>query len=659
MKKLCYTLFLVIFLFVNGYSASDVVLVTAERVKGEKSAFTQNIITLDEEEIKSYGTEYVADLLKQLNIGHIHNYPGLSTSVAIRGFRSDTHGIDLRGHILILVDGRRAGTGNLAKLLTKNVERIEIIRGPAGIQYGSAAMGGVINIITKRGSKNKNIFIEQGIGSFGYLESTLGGSGKLGVLDYSFSGTEVKRDNYATTHGEYENTDYGVNNISINFGYNLKRHRFGVIYKIYNGYDIGLTSQYNFTSNYKDDEAEKMLKSIDLDYEGVYELGQLKLKYYKGVDENIYYDKLKNDYWGSPEKSKYKTNFEGAQCTFSMENNILKIVTGVDYNKYENENRNSDSVAPYSPDSLYKNYGLFLIPKFFFINNRLVIVGGIRYDKFKLKINDTPLRDDVTESSEDFSNVIYSAGVAYNKNKHFKFRVNYGEAYIIPQADQMNADYSVWGTPYKGNPDLNPEKSRTYEAGFDYNNKGLSFSYTHFYTKYKDKIVVEYTGAYKTWINKGKATFRGSEINFKWDIGELLEWPFILEPYFNVTYFDKFRDEDNDEKLLYVSRLQANYGLYFSHYDLGTSIRLNFAYTGEQDIEYYDPATLFSERMKLGSFTVATLNVEQKIYENKFYGKLLGTAVVDNLFNENYEYVKGYPMPERNYKVTLKYIYEF
>ncbi len=644
----------------NSVASVNKVVVTADRIKTESKTVSQSVTILDEEEIKSYGSQNVAQLLQQLNIGHIHSYPGLNTSIAIRGFRSDTHGIDLRGHILILVDGRRAGTGNLSKLLTKNIEKIEIINGPAGVQYGSAAMGGVINIITKRGNENGEIYIEQGAGSFGFLETSLVGSGKFGNHDFSFSGTESVSDNYKTSDGEYENTGYGLNNLNLTIGYTFnKKHRLGFSYKNFNGYDIGLTNQYDYTDLYKDDSSEKMLKSFDADYEGIYNFGEIKLKYYQGQDKNTFYDDKKNDYWGAPKESEYKTDFKGAQFVVGAGKKYFKIIAGLDYNKYETENRNSDAVAPYSPDSDYKNLGYFLIPKFYFLNKKLTVNAGIRYDDFNLKIKNTPLRDDIYNRDEDFNNTLYSAGIAYNISNGLKIRANYGEAFIVPQADQMNADYSVWGTPYKGNPDLDPESSKTYEAGLDYNKSGIDLTFTYFKTDYEDKIETVFEDTYYTWKNIGKAKISGMELNVKFDLGEYFDKEYIFAPYFNCVYLDDYKDKEKDEKLLYTSRLQASYGIYFNHFEWGTSVRLNFAYTSEQNVDYYNPETWKSERKKLDDFTVATLSAEQKLYFNEKFGGIYVRGSIDNLFDEKYEYVIGYPMPERNYKAFVKYKYEF
>jgi len=97
------------------------VVVTAGRVEEKKKEITSNVTIIDEEEIKSSSARDLGDLLAEKGIGHIQKYPGALSAVGIRGFRTETHGNDLMGHVLILLNGRRAGTGNLAKIMTKNI----------------------------------------------------------------------------------------------------------------------------------------------------------------------------------------------------------------------------------------------------------------------------------------------------------------------------------------------------------------------------------------------------------------------------------------------------------------------------------------------------------------------------------------------------------
>ena len=128
----------------------------------------------------------------------IREYPNSLVSVQVRGFQTETHGNDLSSYVLILINGRRAGTGNIAKILTDNVERVEIIRGPASVQYGSSAMGGIINVITKQGKGKPSFYAEGTLGSFEYQKIEAGGAMEMGGFDLSFSASTESQDDYTT-----------------------------------------------------------------------------------------------------------------------------------------------------------------------------------------------------------------------------------------------------------------------------------------------------------------------------------------------------------------------------------------------------------------------------------------------------------------------------
>ncbi len=148
----------------------DEVVVTAGRVVEKVQDQTVSVTIINAEEIAASPARDLGDLLAEKGIGYIQKNPGALTTVAIRGFRTNAQTSDLLGYSLVLLNGRRAGTGNMAMILTRDVERIEIVRGPGAVQYGSAAMGGVINIITRQGAGPLSAKVFGGVGSFGFVE---------------------------------------------------------------------------------------------------------------------------------------------------------------------------------------------------------------------------------------------------------------------------------------------------------------------------------------------------------------------------------------------------------------------------------------------------------------------------------------------------------
>lgn len=126
--------------------------------------------------------------------------------------------------------------------MTKNIERVEIIRGPASVQYGSAAMGGVVNVITRQGKETPTAFAEGILGSFDHEEGGIGFSGRIKEFDFSGSFTRESMDDYDTASGKsYYNTGYSrKENCSLNLGFEfLPGNRIGVIYNYFDADHVG------------------------------------------------------------------------------------------------------------------------------------------------------------------------------------------------------------------------------------------------------------------------------------------------------------------------------------------------------------------------------------------------------------------------------------
>ncbi len=160
------------------------VVVSATKTPVHVTQLTSAVEVITEEDLKRRQVKTVADALRlaQGLTVFSNGGPGTSTSVRIRGSNSD--------QVLVLIDGAimnsaTAGNFNFANLTTDNIERIEILRGAQSMLWGADAMGGVINITTKKGTgaPSASAFFEYG----SFLSIREGGqvSGKTGIVDYS------------------------------------------------------------------------------------------------------------------------------------------------------------------------------------------------------------------------------------------------------------------------------------------------------------------------------------------------------------------------------------------------------------------------------------------------------------------------------------------
>jgi vitamin B12 transporter len=623
----------------------DEVVVSASRIEEKVSELTTNVTVIDADEIRQSAADNLGDLLAVKGVGYIQKYPGNLTSIGIRGFRTASLGNDLLGHVLILLNGRRVGTGNVDKIMTKNIERIEIIRGPAAVQYGSAAMGGIVNVITKRGDGKPGFFLEGTLGSNNYQEGSIGFAGRFSLFDFSGSYTSEDADEYDIGGGDrFDNTDYKKDNVSLNFGINfLPGHRLGVIYSYF---DADHSGNPNYISTIDlDDYTDNKNESIDIIYEGRTkgDMFSWMARYFNGKDDNEWYSPADSDpngfdAWGY--FSFQKTDFEGAQIQMTVALPYVTLTGGFDWSHYE-----MDSF--YTPESTeYNNPAGFILAKSTFLDDRLILVAGVRYDDYEVEVD-----DDGSKESDD--NWVFNFGIAYWLNDSLKIRANYGEAFMMPSADQLAANRPDGSGILRGNSNLDPESSQTYEAGLDFYYGVLSSSLTYFYTDFDDKIQsVSLGGGISSWDNIGSADISGIEGNITFDIGSIMKLTTILEVYGNFVYLTEYEDEDHDD-LLYISDWNLSYGLNMPDWQ-GFAARLNFAYTGKQDVQDWESGWS-APVVEKGGFTVADLTMSKKIVDTEKYGDITLRGEIRNLLDKEYSYVKGYPMPGRTFQIGLRY----
>ena len=633
-------------------SSLDEMVVTASRTEEQKRDIAYNATLINGDQIRMSGATDLGDLLAEIGLGYIGKYPGALTTVGIRGFRTESHGNDLRGMVLVLLNGRRAGTGNVAKIMTKNIERIEIVRGPAAAQYGAAAIGGVINVITKQGQEKPEAFAEGILGSWGHTEYSFGLSGKYKKIDFSGSFTELDQDDYQTAAGDtYYNTGFkDQKNISLNVGGEfLPQNRIGVIYSYFDSPEVGSPSY--LSQNDLDDYKEISLKSMDLIYTGATPDGPFSwmARYFDGKDKNKWVDPTASNPDGWDDGIPYDSNSDqhGAQAQLAWDFDNSQLVGGLDWVNYET----SQSTNPKT--SKFNNPALYLLGTFRFFEERFIVSPGIRYDTYDYEVLDPTGNK---ESNDSWSPKL---GLVYLVMENLKLRANYGHGFKVPDAQELSANYTTWGTTYAGNPNLNPESSNTYEGGVDFFYKTLDTSITYFHTDFTDKIQqVTLSPGVESWENKGDATIAGFEGNLSIDFGSWFNWAFELRPYFNFVYLTQYKNKQDDKDLQYTPDITAAYGIVFSD-RTSWFARLNVAYQGTQWINDYEnwvwPAAV--EEIEFGGFNVADLTISKKLVEFAGYGSFTVRGEILNLFDEEYAYVKGFPMPGRSYFIGLSYNY--
>ncbi len=618
----------------------DEVVVTSGRVSESKKEVTSHVTVLDEKAIKSSSAGTLNELLAEQALGHIHGYPGALSSIGIRGFRTETHGNDLLGHVLILLDGRRIGTGNAARIPTRNIERVEIVRGPAAVQYGSAAMGGVVNVITRRGQGKPGLVLEAIYGSNSYKEGAVALSGEARGLDAAVSVSGRSAGDYKTGDGRrYMNTGYDRQDaLSLNLGYTpAPGHRIGLVH-VHSETDKAGSPSY-FSQNDLDDYTDSINRSTDLSYEGgaLNDILNWKVRWFEGRDRTTWVEPGESnpDGWDDGIPSQRDTKFRGAQAQLSLDRDLYMVTAGFDWVDYKIDN----TWLPRR--TRYENPSGFLLGKVRLLDQRLILSGGLRYDDYKVEVVDPAGR---TETDE---RVTPRFGAAFMLAEGLKLRANYGEAFVMPGADQLAADYVAFGRRQLGNPELKPETSRTLDGGIDYVRGAVEASLTYFRTEYKDKIQATTTaGGDSTWANLGEASVEGLEAEFSYDVGALFNWSWEVRPEIQAAYLTKYKDDVTGEDLLYVSDINVSIGLIVAYQD-DFRARIQASYWGPQRVEDRESGQFPVPVVDKAGFTVMNLAAGKTLLKTERAGTVSARIEVKNLLDHSYDHVKGYPMPGR------------
>jgi vitamin B12 transporter len=172
-------------------ATAEAVVVTATKTETPITEVASSVYVIDSKTIEDKKATTVLEVLRDAPGLQVVQSGGLGgqTSVFLRGGNSD--------YTLVLIDGVRVndptnGSFDFANLTTDNIERIEVIYGPQSTLYGSDAVGGVIQIITKKGKGTPHGYVFGEGGSFGTFRQGGGFSGDTGPLDYSFEASHIK-----------------------------------------------------------------------------------------------------------------------------------------------------------------------------------------------------------------------------------------------------------------------------------------------------------------------------------------------------------------------------------------------------------------------------------------------------------------------------------
>jgi vitamin B12 transporter len=446
------------------------VVVTATKFPKNVLETGKVLTVIDEEQLSRSAGKDLSQLLNEqvgLVINGANSNPGKDKSVFLRGAAGK--------YTLILVDGVPVndpsgidGTLDIRLLSIDQLERIEILKGSQSTLYGTDAIAGVINIITKKkGSKPVAGTGTVSYGSFNSFRGNVGVSGSMDKFDYNLGYTHLQTDGISeakdsTGSANFDKDGAEQNAIQLNLGYKAAEQFSIRPFLRYNDFD----GQYDLGAFTDDPDARysatTLQYGVNTDYQFI--KGTLTLMYAHNKTERIF-----QDMFGGPYNYDGRFNQGELYGKFNLSDHV-QLLGGIAYQHFKMTATNTTIENPET--KIISPYLSFFVNDW---NGFTAEVGG--------RLN---------SHSVYGNNFTYSINPSYLMANKFKLFINYSTGFKAPTLSQLYG-------PFGANEDLKPEESTSFEGGLQWmaENGNLDMRVTYFNRKIDN--VIAYTTGYVNW----------------------------------------------------------------------------------------------------------------------------------------------------------------
>ena len=589
----------------------QVIVVTAERNPQPLSQSPSAVAVVTREQIEAKKPFDILDVLRLV--------PGVS--VAQSGTRGKTTSIFTRGtnsnQTLVLVDGVRAnspqdGRFDFGQIPVENVERIEVVRGPGSALYGSDAIGGVINIITKRGTGplKPGGLLEFGNRGINRQEINAAGAfGKNNENRLSFSGFRLD------TNGQFQNDDYRNVGASLRFDRDLATNKTLSFIGRTSQSKFGVPGQrfLSFDPFQRDDSRDTQL-SLQFENRDRKRRDKIVLGQY---DRRLTDDDTRDQTAPTAAPSRFANKVQNldAQTSYDFGKNVL--TAGLEARR-ESADITSNFAFVDQIDGLQTGGSSYdkgtrtnaIFAQNEFKSGRFTLVPGVRYED--------------NSQFGDFTS--YRVAGAYDATPTTRLKASYGTAFKAPSFDSLYF-------PNFGNPNLTPETSRGYDAGIAQKFGGGTVELTYYNNSIRDLIGSDPKTFLPANINRAKT--HGFELR----LDQPLNRDFRLFLAGNTT-----ATSSSSGQLLRRPEFNASADLIANRGKFGAD--LGIVAQGQRfDSNFVNE---FKPR-EYGGFVRTDVTLSYRVRP-----ALALYARVGNLFDRKYEEVAGYPASRFNVSLGIK-----
>ncbi|MCV3214829.1 TonB-dependent receptor [Plectonema radiosum NIES-515] len=610
------------------------------RREGTVKDSTRPVYVITGEEMEAQGARTVREALKFL--------PGILPDGTVGTEVNALSGQFIRGsnsaQVLILLDGRpinNLGFGgfDLSEFTTNIVERVEVLPGGGSTLYGSDAIGGVINIITRRPTEKVRTQAGVTLGAYGLNQQTINNSGKVGDISWvvGYNRTQAEN-NYpfsipeANFEGTRKNNDTLYNNFNVKLEANVGKRNTLTLSTLYLGKDQGvpggvpipepLYGQGYFNSLTDSDRKYTDQVLTDLTWNSKLGGGDDSL-----LTARVYADFLNTRY---DNRNSSQARYDNGQTSYGLQTqhswkfaHNQTLVYGFDYRNVSATNStfkfsaNTKTVTyddSISQGALFARYEINFTPNF-------TANLGLRQDFSSL-------------TNGSFTSP--SVGAKFALTNSTTLRANYIKNFRAPNLFNLYAN----GGTYVGNPNLRPEKGDSYDIGIDQKlgNFGL-LRLTYFNNTISDLIAYNFAVPVATYENIGKVRTTGIEAVLNLQLAKNI-YAFVSYTANDPRILKSTNSAEVDQELRFAGADSLNAGLsYETSQGLYAGILMHSlgAYpTNNTNTESLSGYTTFDLKMRV------TLS-----------DTLVLTGSVDNIFNQRYQLFPGYPDGGRVFQVGL------
>jgi len=558
-------------------------VVTATRTPQPLSDLVADVTVLDRETIETSGATGLADVLARVPGIEIsrNGGPGTTTSVFLRGAESRFTAVYIDG---VRMDSQATGGAAWESIPLALIDRIEVLRGPAGAVYGSDAMGGVVQIFTKRGERGVAPYVGMGIGSHGTYKAEAGVSGASGTIDYAFGIAREQSKGFnartiATANPDRDGYESTSANARVGLQINATHRLEGtlLVNDMESGYDV---------SPVNDDRNLHKLHALGLNWQA---------QWTTAYKTRLQITDSRDKYETKPSIYLSDTHLRGYLFQNEWRQGAHLLTAALERREDNLENAPIDRTR--SQDAIALGYG--------YSAGGHTLQANVRHDS----------------DSEFGGKGTGSLAYGYAFAPRWRATASVGTAFRAPTLYHRFSEY--------GTGSLNPESSRNVEVGLRWAEGSSSFSATAYRNRVQDLITFGAPGpcpsTFGCYTNTARAEYKGVTLAGSYRVGAV--------QLRGSMDFQRPRDLDTGKQLRRRATRHATFGAdtQVAGWTVGTEVQAS----GRR----FDND---ANTLTLGGYTLVNLYASTRIARD-----FTLVARIDNLADKHYETARTYATPGR------------